>query len=153
MSGEQFTLDTDILVYALAGSTDDRRDRAARVIDHARRCDCWLTLQSVSEFYAAVTRKRLASRSQAAAQANDWLDMFSTAAPSAAAIRSALGVASAERASYWDALLLATAAEAGCTSMLTEDMADGTALYGVRVLNPFAGDAIPPAVMRLLDHD
>ena len=153
MSGERFTLDTNILVYALAGRPDDRRDLAARDHRPGRRCDCWLTLQSVSEFYAAVTRKRLASRSQAAAQANDWLDMFPTATASAAAIRSALAVASAERASYWDALLLATAAEAGCTSMLTEDMADGTALYGVRVLNPFAGDAIPPAVMRLLDHD
>jgi predicted nucleic acid-binding protein len=110
-------------------------------------------LQSVSEFYAAVTRKRLASRAQAAAQANDWLEMFSTVAPTTSAVRSALVVATAERASYWDALLVATAAEAGCTSILTEDMADGSTLYDVRVLNPFAGDEIPPAVMGLLEYD
>ena len=72
MSGERFTLDTNILVYALAGNPDARRQRAEHIINLARRCDCWLTLQSVSEFYAAVTRKRLASRAQAAAQANDW---------------------------------------------------------------------------------
>ncbi len=153
MSGERFTLDTNILVYALAGSPDARRPRAEHIVDHARRCDCWLTLQSVSEFYAAVTRKRLASRAQAAAQANDWLEMFVTVAPTTTAIRSALVVAAAERASYWDALLVATVAEVGCTSILTEDMGDGTALYDVRVLNPFAGDEIPPAVMRLLEHD
>jgi predicted nucleic acid-binding protein len=153
MSGERFTLDTNVLVYALSGSPDHRQERAQRIIDHARRCDCWLTLQSVSEFYAAVTRKRLVSRSQAAAQANDWLDLFSTVAPSANVVRSALAVSITERASYWDALLVATAAEAGCTAILTEDMADGTALCGVRVLNPFAGDRIPPAVMRLLEYD
>ena len=48
---------------------------------------------------------------------------------------------------------MATAAEAGCTSILTEDMADGSTLYDVRVLNPFAGDEIPPAVMGLLEYD
>ena len=81
MSGERFTLDTNILVYSLDRAAGDRRERAERIIDQARHCDCWLTLQSVSEFYAAVTRKRLVRQSEAAAQANDWLEMFSTVAP------------------------------------------------------------------------
>jgi hypothetical protein len=47
-------------------------------------------LQSVSEFYVAVTRKRLVRQSEASAQAYDWLEMFSTVAPSANAIRAAI---------------------------------------------------------------
>ena len=43
----------------------------------------------------------------------------------------------AGRASYWDALLVATAAEAGCRLILTEDLADGTTLGGVTIHNPF----------------
>jgi predicted nucleic acid-binding protein len=152
MSGERFTLDTNILIYSLDAADDRRRERAEQVIARALQCDCWLTLQSVSEFYAAVTRKRLVSRSTAAAQANDWLEMFSTVAPSANAIRSALTISVAERASYWDALLVATAAEAGCTSILTEDMGDGMSLYDVRILNPFTGDTMPTAVKQLLEH-
>ena len=151
MSGERFTLDTNVLVYALAGNSDARRQRAEHIIDLARHCDCWLTVQSVSEFYAAVTRKRLASRTQAAAQANDWLDMFSTAAPTTNAVRSALVVAGSERASYWDALLIATAAEVGCTAILTEDMSDKGSLYDVRILNPFIGDEFQPAVLQLFE--
>jgi predicted nucleic acid-binding protein len=153
MSGERFTLDTNILVYILDRAAGDRRERAERIIDQARRCDCWLTLQSVSEFYVAVTRKRLARQLQAAAQAHDWLEMFSTVAPSANAIRSALASTGAGGTSYWDALLIATAAEAGCTAMLTEDMADGSTLHGVRIMNPFVGDALPAAVLALLSED
>ena len=153
MSGDRFTLDTNILVYALAGSPDRRRPRAEYIIAQARHCDCWLTLRSVSELYSAVTCKRLASRAQAAAQASDWLDVFFTIAPTTTAIRSALAVAATERASYWDALLVATAAEAGCTAILSEDMADGTSLHDVRVLNPFAGDEIPPTIIEILSHN
>jgi predicted nucleic acid-binding protein len=47
-------------------------------------------------------------------------------------------------------LLLATAAEAGCTAVLTEDMADGSEIQGVRILNPFADGGVAPAVDALL---
>jgi predicted nucleic acid-binding protein len=153
MNDERFTLDSNILIYSLDASAGYRRERAARIIAEAMHCDCWLTLQSVSEFYAAATRKKLISRSQAAAQANDWLEMFSTVAASPNAVRSALAVATTERASYWDALLVATAAEAGCSAILTEDMSDGMSLRDVRILNPFSGDAIPAAVLQLLAAD
>jgi len=125
--------------------------RAARVIELARRRDCWLTLQAVSEFYASATRERLISQTKAADQANDWLTMFPAVAASVGAVRAALSVAG--RASYWDALLIASAAEAGCTSILTEDMADGAALFDVRVLNPLIGNPFSDPVRRLLGAD
>ncbi len=153
MTGKRFTLDTNILVYALDRQAGDRHIAASRIIDQAALADCLLTLQAVSEFYAAVTRKRLVPAAEAVAQARDWLDMFQTVPASANAIRAALTTAAAGQASYWDALLVATAAEAGCTAILTEDLADGSILHGVRVLNPFAGNDIPPAVRALLTAD
>ena len=150
MSGERFTLDTNILVYAMDGQVSHRQASAARVIDLARHADCWLALQAISEFYAAVTRKRLVAATAARAQALDWLTMFPTASASATAVRDALALAAAQRASYWDALLLCTAAEAGCTAMLTEDLADGITLAGVRIINPFAGHALSSNAEALL---
>jgi predicted nucleic acid-binding protein len=121
-------------------SDDSRRWHtiAAQIIRSAVNRDCWLTLQAVSEFYAAVNRKGYASAAEAAATANDWLATFPCAAVSANAIRAALADAVAGRASYWDALLVATAAEAGCALILTEDLADGSTLGGVEIHNPFA---------------
>ena len=61
MSDRRFTLDTNILVYALDRQSGYRHTLSSRIIARALLADCWLTLQSISEFYAATTRKRMAS--------------------------------------------------------------------------------------------
>jgi predicted nucleic acid-binding protein len=137
-TSERFTLDTNLLVYAIDSTAGLRHQLAAEIIEHAVRLDCWLTLQAVSEFYAAVTRKGIVPAPDAAAQAADWLDLFPCTAASDTAVRAALGDAANGRASYWDALLVATAGEAGCIAILTEDLADGAKISGVRIHNPFS---------------
>jgi predicted nucleic acid-binding protein len=152
MSAERFTLDTNVLIYSIDSQAGARQRIARSVISLAVHGDCWLTLQAVSEFYAAATRKGHMPVAEAAAQAGDWLSMFTCVASSPSAVRSALASASAGRAAYWDALLIATAAEGGCTAILTEDLADGAVVGGVRVVNPFGGDVISPAARSLLSR-
>jgi len=110
-------------------------------------------LQAVSEFYWVVTRKRMMPRDEAASLARTMIDLFPTAGTSPAPARAALALSVAGHASYWDALLLATAAQAGCTAILTEDLADGASLAGVRVINPFAATGLSPAAEILLATD
>ena len=150
MKTERFTLDTNLLVYSIDAQAGPRHMLAARIIEQAVACDCWLTLQAVSEFYFAATRKRVMPADAAAAQARDWLDLFTPIPPSPEAVRAALALAASGRASYWDALLIATAAEAGCTAILTEDLADGTALHGVRIVHPFDGPELTHSARTLL---
>ncbi|MDR1634943.1 MAG: hypothetical protein LBS27_08530 [Bifidobacteriaceae bacterium] len=38
---------------------------------------------------------------------------------------------------YWDGLVIAAAAGAGCPLVLTEDLADGAVIGGVAIRNPF----------------
>jgi predicted nucleic acid-binding protein len=137
-NGARFTLDTNLLVYSIDSAAEARHRLAREIVDRAVECECWLTLQALGEFYVAATRKGMTPPAEAAAQAADWLDLFPTVAASPSAIRTALAEAAAGRAFYWDALLVATAAEAGCTIVLTEDMSDGSVHGGVRVHNPFA---------------
>jgi predicted nucleic acid-binding protein len=140
MSGDnkRFTLDTNILVYAIDSAAGVRHRSAAEIVPTAARLDCVLTLQAISEFYAVATRKGIVPPPRAAGLASDWIEAFPTIAATREAVRAALGDASAGRASYWDALLVATAAEAGCAVLLTEDMRDGATLGGVRIHNPFS---------------
>ena len=145
-----FTLDTNVLIYSIDVADARRCAVADRIVRRAAQSTALLTVQSISEFYAAVVRKRLMDRRLAAEQAEDWLATFPIASASAAAIRAAMFVAGAGRASYWDALLVATAAEAGCTAILTEDMADGSILLGVRIVNPFEGARLSAAAEALL---
>jgi predicted nucleic acid-binding protein len=150
-ASERFTLDTNLLVCAIDSAAGIRRQLSREIVQHAVRRDCWLMLQAVSEFYAVVTRKGIVPPVDAAAQATDWLDLFPCAAASGSAVRTALADAAAGRASYWDALLLASAGEAGCVAILTEDLADGAQLGGVRTHNPFAtGGGLTGPARRLL---
>ena len=49
-------------------------------------------------------------------------------------------------------MLVATAAEAGCTLVLTEDMADGAVLVGAQIHNPFAAsNRLTDLTRELLD--
>jgi predicted nucleic acid-binding protein len=153
MSAERFTLDTNILIYSIDTMAAGRHRIAKQIVDLAATCNCWLTLQAVSEFYAAATRKGLMPTAEAAAQANDWLDLFPCMPPTPTAIRSALGAAVLGRASYWDALLLATAAEGGCTAILTEDLDDRGLLGGVRIVNPFGKSDISSAARAFLSPE
>ncbi len=137
-ASKRFTLDTNVLIYSVDITAGGRHELAVQIVLQAVRLDCWLTLQAVSGFYWAVTRKGIIPVAAAAAQANDWLTAFPCTAVSAGAVRVALADAGAGRASYWDALLVATAAEAGCSLTLTEDLADGSTLGGIAIHNPFA---------------
>jgi predicted nucleic acid-binding protein len=109
-----------------------------------------LTLQALGEFFHATTRKRIVARHDAATQVRDLLAIFPTAAADVDAFTTALAVAEQGRSSFWDGLLVATAARAGCTCLLTEDMQDGARVDGVTILDPFVGEELPDQVAELL---
>jgi predicted nucleic acid-binding protein len=153
MSGERFTLDTNILVYSVDGEAGRRHHFASEIIELAANRDCWITLQAVSEFYAVVSRNRLIPQARAATLANSWLDLFPAAVASEDTVRFAIDSATMGHASYWDALLIAADAAAGCTAIVTEDLTDGSILGGVRVVHPFATEELPGDVRRLLGVD
>jgi predicted nucleic acid-binding protein len=147
---ERFSLDTNVLIYAVDTAELERHRRAAWVVERAQSLSCILAVQSLGEYYAAVTRKSLLSRSEAALMVRSWMAMFPVVSNDADAVTLALPAVETGRFSYWDALLLGTLARAGCTTLLSEDMADGSSLAGVTVRNPFAGDVVPESVARLL---
>ncbi|MBM3560909.1 MAG: PIN domain-containing protein [Alphaproteobacteria bacterium] len=146
-----FSLDANILVYGADGTDRLKHRIAVDIIDRCRYADCVLTLQCLGEFYAATTRKQHLARDIAAARVGDLMDMIPLIAPSPAGVRTAVRTAAAGLFSYWDALLLATAAEAGCTAVLSDDMTDGATLAGVTVVNPFTLEGgIAPAAATLI---
>jgi predicted nucleic acid-binding protein len=52
--------------------------------------------------------------------------------------------------SYWDALLVACAREAGCRVILSDDVTDGANLGGVLIHNPFSPSGGPGELARRL---
>ena len=112
MSVDRFTLDTNILIYSIDIAAGLRHQTAVRIIERAVGLASCLTLQAVSEFFAAATRKGMLTQVRAADMAKTWLELFPIVCASAGAAGLALEHVLAGRAGYWDALLVSTAAEA-----------------------------------------
>ncbi|HZZ62580.1 MAG TPA: hypothetical protein VFE63_15675, partial [Roseiarcus sp.] len=78
MSAERFTLDANILVYAVDVREGRKRESAIRIIEAAVGLDCPLALQVVGEFYAAATAKLKLDAKDAAARAVQLTASFDT---------------------------------------------------------------------------
>jgi len=138
MRDRRLSLDTNILVYAMDRDAGERHALASEIVDRAVDSDCVLTLQSLCEFYAAVTGKGKMPPKEAEAQINDWLELFPVASATPKSLVKALKAVKEHGLSFWDALIWAVAAEAGVTLLLSEDFQHTRVLEGVQFHNPFA---------------
>ena len=66
-----------------------------------------------------------------------WQKLFHVAAANAATLQDAQEAVRDHSLSFWDAMLWATARQAGCARILTEDIQHGQKLGGVEIVNPF----------------
>jgi predicted nucleic acid-binding protein len=126
-------LDTNVLIYAMASA--DPRCAAARDLLRRR---CLVSVQVLNEFAAVAHRL-----------GHPW-DQITQAL---AAIRTlcqpplpltlgvherALGIAARTGYRFYDAMILASALEAGCHSVFSEDMQHGQRIDGtLTIINPF----------------
>jgi predicted nucleic acid-binding protein len=139
MSDRAF-VDTNVLVYALDDAEPEKRDIARRLLGSTEYGQFVLSAQILSEFYVTVTRKLAEPVSEAKAEeAVRWLGLNPVVSLDQALIRSAIQTSRASQLSYWDGLVVAAAARAGCERLLTEDLNDGQQIGPVYVENPFRG--------------
>ena len=141
----RFSLDTNILVYAVDRDAGERHRRARELMGRAARRDCVLTVQALAEFFHATTRKNLLDPARASAFVRDWLDVFHVTSADDTALTDAMDAVEEHRLSFWDAMLWATARRIGCSAIVSEDMRDGRRLSGVEFVNPFAAADARPA--------
>ncbi len=137
MSVERITLDTNILVYAANADAGERHHLAIKVLERAIQCDCMLTLQSLSEFFAVVTRKGMLSSTLATDHVNELAEVFPVITAKQRSLKLAMDVVTEQKISFWDAMLWATAHDAGITLLLSEDFQHGQLIKRVRIINPF----------------
>jgi len=149
MSGERFTLDTNILVYSVDARDPRKQALAMDIIRAGVVRDCPLALQAIGEFHAAATAKLKLRPDDARERSLQLLESFETFAHSANSVRAALAQAGKSRFSFWDAVLLASAAEAGCSVILSEDMHDGARFGSIAICNPFGETGLTPSARAI----
>lgn len=129
--------DTNILVYA---DDDDapKKQRVARDLWHAHRRDGTgvVSLQVLQEYFVTVTGK-LKHDPRKARRKVELLAEFDVAEPDVSDILAAIDLHRLHGFSFWDALILRSAQQAGCRVLLSEDFQGGREIDGIQVVNPF----------------
>jgi predicted nucleic acid-binding protein len=137
MSGKCVSLDTNILVYSVDLDAGEKHDKAIELFAQLSPSNCVLSLQSLCEFFSAVTRKKLMPVEDAMDQVEDWQQFFPVISAKTTTLTRALAAVKRHQLSFWDAILWATIREAGVATLLSEDFQHEQHLDGVQIINPF----------------
>ena len=133
-----FSLDTNVLIYAIDPSQGEKHRIAQALLEQALTVAWPIALQVLGEFYSATTRKKVLSRANAARTIALWSELMRPCAVSSPGFTHALSYSRRTGAQFWDALILATCAEHGVKRLYTEDFGPQKQALGVVLVNPFA---------------
>ena len=125
--------DTNILLY-VAGTSKDKAEQAKRLIADGGL----ISVQVLNEIANAARRKMNLDWDETHAFL-DALRALLVVRPLTAEIHDAgLDIAERYRLSIYDAMIVASALDAGCTTLWSEDMHHGLSIDGkLQILNPF----------------
>jgi predicted nucleic acid-binding protein len=131
-------VDTNILVYAHDRDAGPKRDRSARLLE-----ELWesgngrLSVQVLQEFYVSVTRKLATPVARSLAREvissyGAWVREVTTPE----IVLRAVEISDLAQLSFWDALVVSSAEQAGATLLYSEDFQAGRMIAGIRIVNP-----------------
>lgn len=136
MSARSF-FDTNILIYTDDKAVPSKQRRALELLaEHRRARTGVLSLQVLQEYFVAATRK-LHLDPAIARRKVELLAEFDVATPEINDILAAIDLHRLHGFSFWDALIVRSAIQTGCSVLLSENMQDVRNIEGVRILNPF----------------
>lgn len=128
--------DTNVLIYADDNSAPAKQRRALEVIaEHRRARTGVLSLQVLQEYFVTVTRK-LHVNARVARRKVELLAELDVVVPELADVLAAIDLHRLHELSFWDALILRTAKQGGCSVLLSENMQDAGQIEGIRIINP-----------------
>ncbi len=124
-------------------SADDQASPAKQrralelLAEHRRQSTGVVSLQVLQEYFVTVTRK-LNVDARVGRRKVELLSEFDVAMPDVADILEAIGLHRLHGINFWDALIVRSAKQAGCSILLSEDMQGQGEIDGIQIVNPFS---------------
>lgn len=133
----RFTLDSNVLVYAIDVGAGGRHALAAEVLARSMTADAILTTQAVGEFLSVVRRKNPSAFLSAQGEVARWATIFHIAPTTSDHVIEAAAMAERFRLQFWDCVIWQAAQSNGASVFVSEDLQDGFSTGGMTVLDPF----------------
>ena len=134
-----YLVDSNILVYAydrLAGPKHAQAKILAQKL-WENKAGC-ISVQVLQELYVNLTRKAASPvETGQAAQIISDLCTWQVHVPDGSDVLGAIDIQQQYQLAFWDAMIIHSAVEAGCSLIYSEDFSPGRVYQGVKVVNPF----------------
>lgn len=134
-------VDSNILIYAHDADAGRKRERAV-----AKLRELWesgsgrMSVQVLQEFYVNVTRKFATPVAQSTArEAVSSYGAWVREPTTPATVTRAIDIVALAQIAFWDALIVASAEQAGAAILYSEDLSAGQTIAGATIVNPLAG--------------
>jgi predicted nucleic acid-binding protein len=138
---ERTFIDTNVIVYADDRSAGEKSERARQLLHELMSSRSGVvSLQVLQEYFVVATRK-LGVPAELARRKIELLSNLDVVRPDVTDVLAAIDLTRLRSISFWDALIVRAAENAGCTVLASEDLQDGEVISGVRVQNPFRAEA------------
>lgn len=131
-------LDTNILAYAEGVNGASLRKMVLGLLRQIPPQSVIVPTQALGELFNVLVRKAGWKPRDARTALLAWSDAFATVATTTPIMHAAADLAVDHRLGVWDWVILASAADAGCRLLLSEDIQEGFTWRGVTVVNPLA---------------
>jgi predicted nucleic acid-binding protein len=137
MSAERVFIDTNVLTYLFDDSEASKRELARQRLANEQREIC-ISTQVLQELYVSLTKGRdPIATPEIAERAVREATRYSVVQVDVTLVLSAIAASRQHRISFWDALIVRAAVQAGCSVLLSEDLNSGQIVEQVRIENPF----------------
>lgn len=136
MSAKYF-LDTNILLYADDLDAGQKQDLAIEIIEAAISSGKGVISTQVAQEYFVNATNKLGIQPDEAKRRIELLCCLDVVRIRVEDILDAIDLNRLHQLTLWDALIVRSAAGAGCDRVLTEDLQHGQVIGGVKIENPF----------------
>jgi predicted nucleic acid-binding protein len=132
-------VDTNILVYAYDRSAGKKHERGRELLKTLWESGLGgLSIQVLQEFFVTITRKvSYPLPANEAMQIVSDLGAWRVHSPGVEDVCSAISIHERNQISFWDAMIIRSALQLGCTTIYSEDLSHRKVYEGIRVINPF----------------
>ena len=129
----RFFADTNVVVYTLDADLNKRRAALSVMRTHPV-----ISVQVINEFISVAIGKMKLHRSTANRLARILMKRCEVVGMSVETVSLAINLGERYQLSHWDSLIVASALDAGCDTLYSEDMQDGQVFEDrLKVNNPF----------------
>jgi len=137
MSADGF-IDSNVIVYLFDDTAPAKQDRAeSLILSGLDKGSCCISHQVVQETLNVATRKLNFTVEDASRLLDSILQPLWKVMPTLAMYQRSLVIRSRYQYSFYDALIIAAALEAGCNILYSEDLQHGQVIERLTISNPF----------------